>query len=283
MLGVLEDVGYLSRGAYVMDRFMHLMGLHGKSFLPLFLGFGCNVPAIMGARILEEKRARFLTILLAPLVPCTARLAVLAFLAPAFFGRGAATASISLIALNLVILAVAGVVVNKVAFQGEQTAFIMELPLYHAPNARTVGLYVWNNTTSFLKKAGSFILLSSAVVWALSNLPGGSVETSILATVGKALAPVGQLMGLSDWRNGGGVTVQLLAKENTIATLGVLFGAPEGAASLASQVAAVLVPAAGWPSWQRPCCSSLVLRPLLRSSRRRHRGGGPRQASASCW
>lgn len=244
LLGVLEDVGYLARGAYVMDRFMHLMGLHGKSFLPLFLGFGCNVPAVMGARILEERRSRFLTILLAPLVPCAARLSVLAFLAPAFFGRQAMWASLGLVALNLVVLAVAGVVVNKVAYKGQQTAFIMELPLYHIPNPRTVGLYVWNNTTSFLKKAGTFILLSSAVVWLLSNLPGGNVETSILATFGKALEPVGAWMGLNDWRMIVALLSSFFAKENTIATLGVLFGAPEANASLATQVAAAITPAA---------------------------------------
>ncbi len=244
LLGALEDVGYLARGAYVMDRFMHLMGLHGKSFLPLFLGFGCNVPAVMGARILEERRARFLTILLAPLVPCTARLAVLAFLTPAFFGSRAALVTLGLVALNLVVLAVAGIVVNKVAFKGEQTAFIMELPLYHAPNLRTVGLYVWNNTSSFLKKAGTFILLSSAVVWALSNLPGGNPETSILAMFGKALEPLGALMGLDDWRMIVALLSSFFAKENTIATLGVLFGAPEAGASLATQVSAVMVPAA---------------------------------------
>jgi len=237
-------VGYLARGAYVMDRFMHLMGLHGKSFLPLFLGFGCNVPAVMGARILEERRARFLTILLAPLVPCTARLAVLAFLAPAFFGAHAAWVTVGLVALNLVILAVAGIAVNKIALKGEQTAFIMELPLYHVPNARTVGLYVWSNTMSFLKKAGTLILLASGVVWALSNLPGGDVETSILATAGRALAPVGSLMGISDWRMLVALISSFFAKENTIATLGVLFGAPEAGATLATQVAAVMAPGA---------------------------------------
>ena len=148
ILGTLEDVGYLARGAYVMDRFMHLMGLHGKSFMPLFLGFGCNVPAVLGSRIIEERRARWLTILLAPLVPCTAWLAVLAFLIPAFFVTGATLISFGLVALNLAVLAVAGIVVNKLAFRGDQTAFIMELPLYHVPNGRTVGLYVWNNTSA---------------------------------------------------------------------------------------------------------------------------------------
>jgi ferrous iron transport protein B len=244
LLGVLEDVGYLARGAYVMDRFMHLMGLHGKSFLPLFLGFGCNVPAVLGARILEERRARFLTILLAPLVPCTARLAVIAFLAPAFLGPYAAVGSWGVVALNLLVLAIAGIVINKVAFKGEQTAFVMELPLYHVPNARTVGLYVWNNTKSFLQKAGNLILIASVVVWALSTLPGGNIETSVLATVGRALEPAGRLMGLTDWRMIVALITSFFAKENTIATLGVLYSGAQQTTALAAQVAAVLTPAA---------------------------------------
>ncbi len=244
-LGVLEDTGYLARGAYVMDRFMHMMGLHGKSFLPLFLGFGCNVPAVLGARILEDRRARLLTILLAPLVPCTARLAVLAFLAPAFFGAQAALVSWGLVALNLLVLAVAGIVVNRLAFRGEQTAFIMELPLYHVPNPRTVGLYVWNNTLSFVRKAGSLILIASAVVWLLSAVPGGAIETSLLARFGRWLTPIGGWMGLADWRILVALLTSFFAKENTIATLGILFGGGAGT-GLAAQVALVLTPAARW-------------------------------------
>ncbi len=244
VLGVLEDVGYLARGAYVMDRFMHLMGLHGKSFLPLFLGFGCNVPAVLGARIIEERRARFLTILLAPLVPCTARLAILAFLAPAFFGSRAALVSFGLIAANLLVLAVAGIVVNRLAFRGEHTAFIMELPLYHIPNRRTVGLYVWNNTREFVRKAGSLILIASMVVWALSTLPGRGIDGSFLAAFGRRLEPAGQLMGLGDWRVIVALLTSFFAKENTIATLGILFGAGAATGTLAAQVAAALTPAA---------------------------------------
>lgn len=244
-LGVLEDTGYLARGAYVMDRFMHMMGLHGKSFLPLFLGFGCNVPAVLGARILEDRRARLLTILLAPLVPCTARLAVIAFLAPAFFGARAALVSWGLVALNLIVLAVVGIAVNRLAFRGEQTAFIMELPLYHVPNPRTVGLYVWNNTLSFVRKAGSLILIASAVVWLLSTVPGGDIETSLLARFGRWLTPIGGWMGLADWRVLVALLTSFFAKENTIATLGILFGGSAGT-GLAAQVALVLTPAARW-------------------------------------
>ena len=244
VLGVLEDVGYLARGAYVMDRFMHLMGLHGKSFLPLFLGFGCNVPAVLGARIIEDRRARLLTILLAPLVPCTARLAVVAFLAPAFFGSQAALVSWALIAGNLLILAIAGIAVNKLAFGGEHTAFIMELPLYHVPNGRTVGLYVWNNTVSFVRKAGSLILIASMAVWALSSLPGGDVDRSILAFVGRLLEPAGRLMGLGDWRVIVALLTSFFAKENTIATLGILFKVGEAGVGLPEMIAAALTPAA---------------------------------------
>jgi len=244
VLGVLEDIGYLSRAAYVMDRFMHLMGLHGKSFLPLFLGFGCNVPAVMGARIIEERRARLLTILLAPLVPCTARMAVMAFLAPAFFGQHAALVSWGLVALNLLVLAVVGIFFHRFVFHGAHTAFIMELPLYHVPNARTVGLYVWNNTLGFAKKAGTFILLAAVAVWAFSTLPGNGVEQSWLADLGHWLAPAGRLMGLGDWRIIVALLTSFVAKENTIATLGILFNGGQAAGGLAAQVTAALTPAA---------------------------------------
>jgi len=243
-LGLLEDVGYLARAAYVMDRFMHGMGLHGKSFLPLFLGFGCNVPAVMGARITEERRARLLTILLAPLVPCTARLAVVAFLAPAFFGSAATLVSWGLVAGNVVVLMVVGVVINRVVFKGAHVAFIMEMPLYHWPNPRTLGLFVWHNTMAFVLRAGTIIPVVSVIVWLLSSLPGGDVENSLLAGLGRAFEPVGRLMGLGDWRLIVALLTSFVAKENTIATLGILYGVDGTGGGLAERVAAVLVPEA---------------------------------------
>jgi ferrous iron transport protein B len=243
MLGMLEDVGYLTRAAYIMDRFMHWMGLHGKSFMPLFLGFGCNVPAVMGTRIMEDRRSRLSTILLVPLVPCTARMAVIIFLAPAFFGQAATFVSWGLIAFNLMLLAVIGILINRLVFHGEHTAFIMEIPLYHLPNARTIGLFVWQNTWAFIKKAGTLILIFSAIVWVLSALPSGNIETSLLAGLGRWLEPVGRLMGLGDWRLVVALLTSFVAKENTIATLGILFGITGGGGSLAGRVAAVLTPA----------------------------------------
>lgn len=241
-LAFLEDVGYMARAAFVMDSVMHLMGLHGKSFLPLFLGFGCNVPAILGTRVIESRRARLLTILLAPLVPCTARLAVIAFLAPAFFGRAALAVSWGLILFSILVLAATGAVLNRVLFQGRRSAFIMELPLYHLPNWRTIGLSVWQRSLAFIRKAGTVILAVSVVIWALSTFPGGGVEGSYLAQLGRWLEPVGRLAGL-DWRLTVALLSSFVAKENSVATLGVLFRA--GDEGLTDLLAAAYPPSVG--------------------------------------
>lgn len=224
VLGFLEDIGYFARAAYVMDRWMHRIGLHGKSFLPIFLGFGCNVPAVYGTRILEDSRARLQTILLTPFAPCTARMAVVVFLAPAFFGSWAALATWALVAGNILVLGVVGWLLGRFVFRGKRSAFIMELPLYHSPNLRTLGLFVWNNTVSFLQKAGQVILLVSVAVWALAYFPDGDAQTSFLAAAGRGLEPLGAWIGIGDWRLITALLTSFLAKENTIATLGVLFG-----------------------------------------------------------
>jgi ferrous iron transport protein B len=242
IMGLLEDVGYMARAGYVMDRFMHLMGLHGKSFLPLFLGFGCNVPAVLGTRVIESQRGRLLTTMLVPLVPCTARMMVLAFITPIFFGAAAPLVAWSLVGLSLLVLAVSGVVINKIAFGGERAAFIMELPLYHLPNWRTIGILIWQRSLAFFKRAGTVILVVSVLLWALSALPTGQIETSYLAGVGRLLAPLGSLMGLS-WKMMVALLTSFVAKENSIASLGVLYGAG-GEASLAHTLRAVMTPAA---------------------------------------
>ena len=221
-LSLLENIGYMSRAAYVMDRFMHPMGLHGKSCLPLLIGFGCNVPSVMGARIIEGERGRILTILVAPLVPCAARLAVLAFLTPLFFPGNPIFVSWGLVALNLIVLAMVGLAANRLLFHSEHMAFIMELPLYHLPNIRTIAMDVWQRCLAFLHNAGTLILLVSIAVWILASIPGPSIEDSILAGLGHRLEPLGKLMGL-DWRMMVALLTSFLAKENTIATLGILF------------------------------------------------------------
>ncbi|GAP16038.1 ferrous iron transporter FeoB [Longilinea arvoryzae] len=223
ILGLMEDTGYMARAAYVTDRWMHMMGLHGKSFLPILLGFGCNVPAVMGTRIIESPRARLLTTLLIPLVPCTARMAVITVLAGVFFGANAFWIAWGLVGLCLVLLAGFGFLLHHFFFGNEHVPFIMELPLYHLPNRRTIGFYVKDNVLGFLKKAGTTILVASLVVWGLSYFPSGNVMSSYLGQAGKFLEPVGKIMGLP-WPLLVALLTSFVAKENTIATLGILYG-----------------------------------------------------------
>ena len=221
---------------------MHFLGLHGRSFLPLFLGFGCNVPAVMGARVIDSQSGRLITILLAPLVPCSARLLILALLTPVFFGDLAVMVTGGLMLMNILVLAIVGVALNHTVFRGQHAAFIMELPLYHRPSLRSIGHFVWNNIWAFLRKAGTIILLVSIIVWALSSLPGPDVEQSFLARFGQSLAPVGQLMGM-DWRMIVALLSSFIAKENAIATLGILYGAGEDGAGFAETMRAAVSPA----------------------------------------
>ena len=225
-LTFLEDVGYMARAAFVMDRFMHIIGLHGKSFLPLCLGFGCNVPSVIGARIIESKKARLITIFLTPFVPCTARLAVLTFVCAAVFSTWASLVSWALLAINILVLGATGMVIGRVLMKGEPMPFIMELPLYHKPDPRTIAIVVWNRIISFVKRAGTVILLASVAIWLLSNIPGGRIDTSILAWVGRLIEPVGAPMGLG-WKEMVALVSSLVAKENSVATLGVLYGVGE--------------------------------------------------------
>ncbi len=242
-MGLLEDVGYMARAAYVMDRFMHAMGLHGKSFMPLFLGFGCNVPAIMGARIIESHRGRLLTMMLAPLVPCTGRLALLAVLVPIFFPAHPTLMSWALTGLPLVVLALLGVVASRFVLRDDSAAFIMEIPLYHLPNSRTIAILVWERVLSFLQKAGTTILAMSVVVWLLSTLPHGEIETSYLAVIGRFLEPLGRLMGLG-WRPLVALFTSFVAKENSLAALSVLYGVSDDVA-LSTALSTNLSTAAG--------------------------------------
>ncbi len=223
VLALLEDVGYMARAAFVMDRFMHLIGLHGKSVIPMCLGLGCNVPAVLGARIVESKKERLLTIFLSPFIPCTARLAVLTFVTAAVFASQAAVVSWSLLAGNILLLGLTGMTVNRFLLKEEPLPFIMELPLYHKPDLRTVALVIWERTVAFVKRAGTVILGVSILVWALSYFPSGRVDESFLADFGRLIEPLGRPLGL-DWKMMTALVTSIVAKENAVATLGVLYG-----------------------------------------------------------
>jgi len=244
LFGLLEDTGYMARAAFVLDRALSAVGLRGKSFLPMFVGAGCNVPAVYGARVIESRSARLLTILLLPLVPCSARLVVLALLVPAFFAAHAAAVSVGLIALNIAVIALLGAVLSRALFRGERQSFVMELPRYSAPSLTAVALSVWTKLRDFLRSAGTMIVVIAALVWALSAFPGAlrggeySIEQSYLGQLGRLLEPLGAPMDM-DWRLIVAVFTGFIAKEVVIATLGVLYAATSEDAIIATMQATI--------------------------------------------
>jgi ferrous iron transport protein B len=176
-IAILEDTGYMARAAFLMDRVMHKIGLHGKSFIPMLIGFGCSVPAIMATRTLENRKDRMITILVVPLMSCGARLPIYALLIPAFFPQawhGLVLWSMYLIGIVLAI--VCAKLLRKTLFRGETPPFVMELPPYRVPTFRSVGLHMWNRCGAYIKKAGTVILGISVVLWALQQWPGLSAE-----------------------------------------------------------------------------------------------------------
>lgn len=220
-LSILEDTGYIARVAFVMDRFMHIMGLHGKSFLPLCLGFGCNVPGILASRIVESKMARILTVILSPFVPCVGRLGVLTFLSGAFFFEKAAIVTWLLVLVNILTLMLVGFIMSKF-LKLENVPFIMELPLYHKPRIKNVLSELWPRIFSFLKRAGTVILIFSVLLYILFNPPSPDTKETMLRYAEK-LDTFGKPFGL-DWKLLVALVSSVVAKENSIATLGVLYG-----------------------------------------------------------
>jgi len=229
-LAALEDSGYMARAAFVMDRMMHAMGLHGKAFLSLMAAYGCNIPGIMASRILESERDRVLVILVNPLIPCAARIGVAAFFVGALFPPHLRTPVMaSLYALSLAMVILSGFVLRRVALPGERAPFMMELPLYRLPSARNLGVVVGFRLLAFLKKAGTVILAASVLIWVLSSFPpGASLQNTLMGRLGRFIAPVGGLCGL-DWRMTIALLTGVAAKETSLAALGVLYHA-EGAA-----------------------------------------------------
>jgi ferrous iron transport protein B len=225
LMGLLEDSGYMARIAAVMDGLMHIFGLHGKAALPLVLAYGCNVVGIMGTRILENERDRILTILLNPLIPCSARLSVIAFFTAAFFPAHLRTPIMLLfLMLSLLSVFISGLLLSLLAVRGERTPLLIELPVYSIPNMRTVGMFVWHRVIAFLKRASVLIVCVSTLVWLLSNLPiGAPMHKTLLGMLGRLLHPFGELIGL-DWRATAALITGFLAKENSLATLSVLYG-----------------------------------------------------------
>lgn len=226
ILSLLEDSGYLARVAFVMDRLMTSLGLHGKSFLPLILGFGCSVPAIMAARSIDSKSDRIITILSAPFVSCSARLPIYLVLAGAFFGRHAATVIFLIYILGLVIAISTAKLLRCILFKGKTTPLIMELPSYKKPTRRTTLTSAWMRSSLYIKKAGTIIFAGAICIWLLASLPLGAEygsEETYIAKIGKTLEPIVSPLGF-DWKIAVALLFGLVAKEIVVSSLGILYG-----------------------------------------------------------
>jgi ferrous iron transport protein B len=188
-IAVFEDTGYMARSAFLMDRIMHLIGLHGKSFIPMLMGFGCNVPAIMAARTLESEKDRILTILITPFMSCSAKLPVYVVLAGAFFGARAGTVIFGLYLLGIALSIATGRLFRSTLLKGADAPFVMELPPYRMPMAKSLLIHMWDRSKIFLRKMGQVILLGSVIIWALSTFPrDGSLQRDYAAEIRQAAA-----------------------------------------------------------------------------------------------
>ncbi len=231
-LAILEDSGYLARAAFVTDRFMAKLGLHGRSFVPMILGFGCNVPAIYATRTIENRSARVLTGLLIPFMSCSARLPVYVIFGLAFFPRNGDLVIWSLYMIGILMAALVGTILSRTVFKGAPPGILlMEMPPYRLPKPRRVLNYAWEQSASFVRKAGTFILAGTIVFWALMHLPWGveSTQESYFGRISNTVAPVFTPAGFGNWQQTGALLTGLLAKEMVVSTMAQVYvGEVEG-------------------------------------------------------
>ncbi|MBI0248801.1 Fe(2+) transporter permease subunit FeoB, partial [Yersinia pestis subsp. pestis] len=233
-LSFLEDSGYMARAAFVMDRLMQALGLPGKSFVPLIVGFGCNVPSIMGARTLDAQRERLITIMMAPFMSCGARLAIFAVFAAAFFGQDGASIVFSLYLLGIAVAILTGLVLKYTIMRGEASPFVMELPVYHVPHLKSLLLQTWQRLKGFVLRAGKVIVIASIFIGGLNSFsfngkPVDSINDSALASVSKVLTPLLMPMGIhaDNWQATVGLVTGAMAKEVVVGTLNTLYTAEQ--------------------------------------------------------
>jgi ferrous iron transport protein B len=235
-LAVLEDTGYMSRGAYVMDRLMNAIGLQGKSFLPMIVGFGCTVPAFYATRTLENEKDRILTGLLVPFMSCGARLPVYILFGAIFFADHAGTMVFSMYLLGILTALVVGFFLRKTVFKGkEQSALIIELPPYRVPNLKSIGIYIQKRVGAFLRNATTIILAVSVILWLLMAIPvqgegsfaNTDVNDSVFARISKAVSPIFIPLGFGSWEATSSLMTGIVAKEVIVSTMGQVYGLQE--------------------------------------------------------
>lgn len=233
-ISFMEDSGYMARAAFIMDRIMHKMGLHGKSFIPMIMGFGCNIPAIMATRTIEDRKSRLITMLIIPLMSCSARIPVYLILVGAFFSKYAAIILLGLYMLGMIMSIIMAKLFSRFVIKGESTPFVMELPPYRMPTFKNVFRHTWEKGKQYLKKMGTIILGASVIVWALGYFPNHDtysnpqqqLENSYMGMIGKTIEPVLAPCGM-DWKQSVSVLTGLAAKEVVASTMGVLYSANE--------------------------------------------------------
>ena len=227
-ISFMEDSGYMSRAAFIMDKLMHGMGLHGKSFIPLIMGFGCNVPAVMATRTIESRRSRLITMLVLPMMSCSARLPIYIMITGAFFSvKYQSLVMISLYVIGILLSVIISRVLSTWVIKGEDTPFVMELPPYRFPTAKAIFRHTWEKGKQYLKKMGGVILVASIIVWALGYFGtdgvAPSLEESFIGVMGKAIEPLFMAQGF-DWRLDVSLLAGVGAKEIVASTIGVLYG-----------------------------------------------------------
>ena len=226
-ISFMEDSGYMARAAFIMDKLMHKMGLHGKSFIPMIMGFGCNVPAIMATRTIEDRKSRLLTMLVIPMMSCSARIPVYVILVSAFFSKYAALVLTGLYLLGMIMAVLMAKLFSRFVVKGDSLPFVMELPPYRMPTAKAVLRHTWEKGKEYLKKMGTIILAASIIVWALSYFPTNNdkkvqAENSYMAKIGKTIEPVMTPCGF-DWKQSVSLLSGVFAKEVVASTMTVVY------------------------------------------------------------
>ena len=242
-LSMLEDSGYIARVAFVMDKILRRIGLSGRSIVPLLIGFGCTVPAVMASRTLPSERDRRMTILLTPFMSCTAKLPIYAFFVDAFFPAHKALITVGLYVLSILVGILVAYVFKGTVFKGEAVPFVMELPNYRMPSPKNVALLLWEKSKDFLQRAFSVILIATIVVWFLSKFDFGlhmveDSHASILAVIAGVIAPIFRPLGLGDWRIVTSLISGFMAKESVVSVMEVLYGANGGVTAIMTPLAA---------------------------------------------
>ena len=229
-ISFMEDSGYLARASFIMDKLMHKIGLHGKSFIPLVMGFGCNVPAVMSARIVESRSSRLITTFITPFMSCSARLPVYIILIGTFFAGHSSLVMLGLYLLGIVVAMVTAVLMRKLMFKRDETPFVMELPPYRIPTFKATVSHMWQRCAQYLRNIAGMILVASIVVWALGYFPrkeeaessAQHYEQSYIGRVGRFCEPAFEPLGL-DWKSSVSLLSGIAAKELMVSTFGVLY------------------------------------------------------------